>query len=215
VIGILGGTFDPIHFGHLRPAADVLKALALEEIRFVPTAYPPHRQPPAASGEHRLRMLELAVTSWPGFRVDAREMQMPAPSYTVRTLESMRAEFGRRTMCLLMGADAFLGLESWYQWERLFQLTHIVVMQRPGAAFAGLDGDLPHWARERLCRDSHELSQAASGLIIVQRVTPQDISASRIRAIIAHGQSVQALTPQAVWAYIRANGLYGYNDRGA
>jgi nicotinate-nucleotide adenylyltransferase len=209
VIGILGGTFDPIHYGHLRPAAQVLTALDLEEIRFIPAARPPHRRVPAATFAHRLRMVGLAVTENPRFRVDEREMRIPGPSYTVHTLESLRGEYGSRSICLLMGSDAFRELESWYQWERLLELSHIVVMQRPDSPTGA---QLPSWVENRLCRDKGELSNYPGGRVLIQHVDPQNISASKIRAQIASGQSVAGLLPDVVYHYIQKNHLYGYNS---
>lgn len=215
MIGILGGTFDPIHYGHLRPAAEVTQALALAELRIVPAARPPHRRPPVAAFNDRLRMAELAAASEPGFVVDDREGRFPGPSYTVPTLESLRAELGAGPLCLLMGTDAFRGLESWFEWRRLFELAHIVVMERPGAPMAALESRLPPWARPRLCRERGQLARAPAGCIMLERVRPQDISASAIRAMIAAGESPQGLLPEAVWNYIQANRLYGYRSEKA
>lgn len=209
MIGILGGTFDPIHYGHLRPAAQVLIALDLEEIRFIPAARPPHRRMLGATFAHRLRMVELAVADNPRFRVDEREMSRPGPSYTVHTLDSLRREYASRPICLLMGSDAFRGLESWYQWERLLELAHIVVMERPASPTGA---QLPSWAEHRLCRDKSELSNSPSGRISIQYVDPQDISASHIRTLIASGQSVAGLLPGVVYDYIQENHLYGYDS---
>ena len=167
---------------------------------------------PAATFAHRLRMVELAVADNPRFRVDEREMRMPGPSYTVHTLESLRREYGSRPMCLLMGSDAFCGLESWYQWQRLFELSHIVVMERPDAP---MGAQLPDWAEHRLCRDKMELLNSPASRIWIQHVDPQDISASHIRALIARGQSVAGLVPGVVYDYIRNNHLYGYNSPSA
>lgn len=210
MIGILGGTFDPIHYGHLRPADQVLLVLGLDEVRLVPAAIPPHRIAPVAACKHRLRMVELAVAEWPGLHVDDRETRMNGPSYTVRTLESMRVEFGGRQLCLLMGADAFYGLESWYRWEQLLELAHIIVMQRPGWPLPGPAAKLPVWARARVGRDKGQLLDKSTGLIMFHQVDPQDISGSRIRSMIAKGRSVHRLMPNPVWEYIRANQLYGY-----
>jgi len=213
-IGILGGTFDPIHFGHLRPAEEVLHGLDLEEIRFIPAAHPPHRGAPGAGAEHRLRMVELAVAGRPGLHVDEREIRMGGPSYTVRTLESVRREIGSRGLCLLMGSDAFGELESWHEWWRLPELAHMVVIARPGWPAPCADEDLPQWARPRICRQPGLLARKSAGLVMFQDVSPQDISASRIRALIAQGQCVEGMVPTPVWEYIRQNRLYGYTDRG-
>lgn len=215
MIGILGGTFDPIHYGHLRPAEQVLRAIGLDEIRFIPAAIPPHRAIPVASCRHRLRMVQLAVAPRPGFCVDDRETRVEGPSYTVRTLESLRAELGSQILCLIIGADAFAGLESWYQWNRLFELAHIVVVERPAAPMPHSSACLPAWARDRVCDSRQALSKATAGLVLLQHVDPQDISSTSIRDMIKKGESVQGLFPDAVWEYIRANQLYGYEKQGS
>jgi nicotinate-nucleotide adenylyltransferase len=208
MIGIFGGTFDPIHYGHLRPVEEVMHALALEQVRFVLARQPPHRPPPVAATEQRLRMVELALAGKPGFCIDRRELERPGPSYTVDTLESLRVEFRLQPLCLIMGFDAFLGIETWDRWPRLLELTHIVAMHRPGSwDQSGLD-HLPAWAQTRLCQDPAELMRKPAGLLSVQAVIPQPISASELRAAIAKGESVQDLVPATVWRYIRENKLY-------
>ena len=206
-IGILGGTFDPIHYGHLRPAQEVLRALDLAEIRVIPAANPPHRRPPVATAEQRMRMVELAVAGVPGFTVDDREFRRGGPSYTVLTLESLRREFGERPLCLLMGLDAFECIETWHRWQRLPELAHFIVLTRPGWEFPAGER-LPPWARDRLVRETSKLTQAGAGKIYFQAVTPQDISATRIREALARGEPVEAWLPPAVIEYIRANRVY-------
>lgn len=206
-LGILGGTFDPIHYGHLRPAQETLRALDLAEIRVIPAANPPHRRPPVATPEQRLRMVELAVAGVPGFTADDREFRRGGLSYTVLTLESLRREFGERPLCLLLGLDAFEGIETWHQWQRLLELAHFIVMTRPGWEFPA-GARLPPWARDREVRDTSMLNQASSGKIYYQAVTPQDISATRIREALARGEPVDAWLPSAVLEYIRANRVY-------
>jgi len=206
-LGILGGTFDPIHYGHLRPAQEALRALDLGEIRVIPAAMPPHRRAPVASAAQRLRMAELAATDLPGFVVDDRELRRGGLSYTVLTLESFRQELGDRPLCLLLGMDAFEGIETWHQWSRLPELAHLVVMTRPGWTFPAAAA-LPDWARDRAARDARELIRTAAGRVYFQSVTPQDISATRIREAIARGQPVNGLLPFAVLDYIRQNRLY-------
>ncbi len=208
-LGLLGGTFDPVHYGHLRPAQEVLLALGLEEIRIIPAAQPPHRHTPVASAEHRLRMVELAVREFAGFRVDDREYRRNGPSYTVLTLESLRAEFGARPLCLLMGIDAFLEIETWHQWTRLPELAHLIVMQRPGWQ---IPEKLPDWAAPRVCREPRALAASEAGCVYFQTVTPQDISATRLRAAIARGESAAEQVPAAVWDYIRTNRLYSVRE---
>ena len=207
MIGILGGTFDPIHYGHLRPAQEVLRALDLAEVRIVPAAHPPHRRPPLATVEQRLRMVELAASGIPGLRADDIEIRRGGPSYTVLTLESLRQKFGERPLCLLLGLDAFEGIETWHQWQRLLELAHIIVMTRPGWSLPARDA-LPPWAQARLARGPGDLTQASAGKIYFQTVAPQDISATHIRESIARGEAVDGLLPPAVLDYLRANRIY-------
>ena len=210
-IGILGGTFDPIHYGHLRPAQEVLRALDLAEIRFIPAANPPHRPAPLATATQRLRMVELAVADVSGFTVDDRELKRGGPSYTVLTLESLRWEFAERPLCLLMGVDAFEGIETWHQWERLLELAHMIVMTRPGWTITPGDA-LRRWARHRLERAPAELARTSGGRIYFQTVTPQDISATRIRDAIARGEPVEKLLPSTVYDYIHRNRIYANRE---
>ena len=208
-LGILGGTFDPIHYGHLRPAQEVLRALDLAEIRLIPAANPPHRHPPVATAAQRLRMAELAAASVSGFAVDDREFRRGGLSYTVLTLESLRQESGTRPLCLLMGMDAFAGLETWYQWERLPELAHLVVMTRPGWILPAR-AVLPAWARDRTEREPDKLAQVGAGKVYFQAVTPQDISATQIREAIGRGEPVEKSLPPAVLEYIRTHHIYSH-----
>ncbi|MDA8362318.1 MAG: nicotinate-nucleotide adenylyltransferase [Gammaproteobacteria bacterium] len=207
-IGIFGGTFDPIHFGHLRTAQEIMRTLVLEEVRFVPAAFPPHRRTPVANAEERLRMVDLAVSEFPGFRADDRELRRAGPSYTVPTLESFRAELGQRPICLIVGVDAFHGIESWHRASDLPQLAHLVVVRRPGWDFAPDEKALPQWLRGRRCTDPIQLAGVPSGKLVFQSVSPHDISGSRIRAMLACGESVHGMVPAVVEAFIASRGLY-------
>jgi nicotinate-nucleotide adenylyltransferase len=207
-IGILGGTFDPVHFGHLRSALEVKEALALAEIRLIPSKVPPHREPPMADAAERLAMLQAAVSGESALVVDSRELERPAPSYTFDTLTSLRRELGQSTpLCLLLGEDAFLGLPSWHRWERLIDLAHIVVLDRPQASAPcpPLLGDLLD-GREAV--GAEDLARVPAGLVLHQRVTQLDISATWIRELVGAGRSPRYLLPDAVWALIRSRGLY-------
>lgn len=206
MIGIFGGTFDPIHYGHLRPAQEAMQKLALAELRLIPAATPPHRPPPQASAAQRLAMVELAIRDFPGLRVDDRELQRGGLSYTVLTLESLRAEFGNTPLCLLLGADQFRSFETWHRWQEIPALAHLVVLNRPGATA----GSLPAWARGRECADFYVMREASAGRLAFLSVSPQDISATRIRAALVRGESVQGLLPEAVLDYIRINQVYGH-----
>ena len=205
-VGIFGGTFDPIHYGHLRPAQEAMQKLALAELRFIPAATPPHRPPPQASAAQRLAMVELAIRDCPGLRVDDRELQRGGLSYTVLTLESLRAELGRTPLCLLIGADQFRSFETWHRWQEIPELAHLVILNRPGTKA----GALPAWTRGRESSDLHTLREAPAGRLAFLSVSPQDISATRIRAALARGESVQGLLPEAVLDYIRSNQVYGH-----
>ena len=213
-VGVLGGTFDPIHYGHLCFAADVRATLALAQVLMIPAGQPPHRAPPIASAVDRLAMTELACAEFPGFVADGREVRRPGPSYTVDTLQSLHEEDPGRPLALLLGVDALQGLESWHRWERLFTLAHLVVVERPGTAFdaAALTPQLRVQWERRLATDPSRLSRQLAGAIVRVPVAPQAISASAIRAALARGAAgrvqVAGLLPPTVLAYIDRNHLY-------
>jgi nicotinate-nucleotide adenylyltransferase len=214
VLTVLGGTFDPTHYGHLRLAADVKAALGLVEVRLIPAGTPPHRTAPIASANHRLAMTELGCAEFSGLVADAREIHRAGPSYTVLTLEGLHEESPQRPLALLIGADAFAGLAQWWRWEQLFTLAHLLVVERPGMVFK--TNSLPaalrtQWER-RLTTETARLERSLAGAILRVPVTPQAISASAIRAALARGPSgldqVRGLLPAAVLAYIERNQLY-------
>lgn len=210
-IGVLGGTFDPIHYGHLRPAEEARDRLGLAEVRFIPALQPPHRAPPVASPGQRLAMIELAIRGTPGFRADDRELRRGGLSYTVLTLTELRAEFPATPLCLLIGMDQFRSFETWHRWAEIPELAHLVVLNRPGTA----PGALPAWARPRVTDDLAGLGRCPAGRLAFLAVSPQDISSTRIRERLARGESVQGLVPEAVQRYLQANPIYGHHDRGA
>lgn len=203
-VGVFGGTFDPIHYGHLRAAQETLQKLTLAEVRFIPAGQPPHRPAPVATSGQRLAMVELAIRGLSGFRVDDRELRRGGPSYTVLTLESLRAELGAAPLCLLIGMDQFHGFESWHRWQDIPELAHIVVLSRPGAA----PDTLPAWAQGRVAEDGAGLQQTPAGRLVFLGVSPQDISATRIRAALAQGGPVAGMLPDGVLEYIRVNHIY-------
>jgi len=208
MIGVYGGTFDPIHYGHLRAALEVKEAVGLEEIRFVPCRLPPHRAVPEAGPELRLKMVELALRDGePGFRLDTRELDRPGPSYMVDTLASIRSETGIRPLCLIVGLDAFLGFPRWHRWRELFGLAHIVVMRRPGAA-PDFAGDLAPHVTERRTDQPAVLDLQPSGSIHFVDVTQLDISATHIRVAVKTGKSARYLVPDPVLHFIQEEGLY-------
>jgi nicotinate-nucleotide adenylyltransferase len=208
MIGILGGTFDPVHFGHLRPALEVQEALALDEVRLVPCHIPPHRTQTHASAAQRVAMLEAAVRAHPTLRMDTRELQRHGPSYTFDTLVSLREELGDAGICLLMGADAFGGLSTWHRWSELTDLCHLVVMTRPGAEIPST-GELADFIRRHRAPDAAALRTRPAGGLLFQPVTALAISASGIRRLLGQGLSPAFLMPEAVIAFINHEGLYG------
>lgn len=212
-IGVLGGTFDPIHVAHLRLAHEAWELLGLDHVRFVPSARPPHRDPPRASAAQRLAMVELAIADHPGFVADPRELARNSPSYTVDTLDSMRAEFGAtRPVCLLVGADAFVQLETWHRWRDLFALAHIVVAHRPGFApeawVAHMGTRLAGEFEARRTQSAETLRQHPAGRVLAMPITQLDVSASGIRALLAAGREPRYLIPESVLGYIARNHLY-------
>ena len=207
-IGILGGTFDPIHYGHLRPALEMLETLQLAEVRFIPCRIPAHRATPLITAEQRLELVQRAIADQPGFVADDRELRRDGPSYMVDTLASLRDDLGDDIpLCLILGADAFRGLPSWHRWQQLSELAHIVVMQRPGA-LSSLPSVLEEFIAQRLIEDVVILRQKPAGSILFQLVTQLHISATQIRALLAHGQSPRYLLPEAALAYIHDRALY-------
>jgi nicotinate-nucleotide adenylyltransferase len=212
-LGVLGGTFDPVHYGHLRAAAEVRAALDLPEVRLVPAGDPPHRSAPVAPAAHRLAMLELALPEFPGLTVDAREIARTGKSYTVLTLEELRAERPASPLLLIVGADAFHGLPTWHRWHDLFTLAHLVVVERPGVdSAAALPPPLAaEWAT-RLANDRALLDSTPAGTIYRQAISPHAISSTAIRRALGMGPSgiaqVRGLLPAAVLAYIDRNQLY-------
>ena len=186
-LALLGGTFDPVHYGHLRLADELRRALAPLEMRLVPARDPPHRETPAASAADRLAMLRLAVEEFPALAIDGRELARDGKSYTVLTLEELRADAPERPLVLVLGADALLGLPTWHRWHDVLALAHLVVVARPGTMLA-IDGMPPHLRREweaRVQPDAGAIRRTSGGSIVVQAVTPQPISATAIRAALA------------------------------
>ncbi|MEZ5585335.1 MAG: nicotinate-nucleotide adenylyltransferase [Candidatus Competibacteraceae bacterium] len=206
-IGILGGTFDPVHYGHLRAALEVLEELGLAQIRFIPSRQPPHRNQPYATPEQRLTLLREAVAGQSGFVVDERELHRDGPSFMADTLLSLRAELGAQPLCLLLGMDAFNDLHHWHRWREIPDAAHIVVLYRPGYDLTHSQalGDL---VMQRRIRHPHRLCEQPAGTILFQPITQLEISATRIRELLAQGRSPRYLMPDSVWHIIRDQGLY-------
>lgn len=215
-IGVLGGTFDPVHRAHLHLARAARKQLGLARVLWIPAGNPPHRRPPEAASAHRLAMVRLAVADEPGFAVDDAEVLTNSPSYTVPTLERLRHDLApEQALVLLLGADAFLGLPAWHRWQELFGLAHLAVAARPGAP---LDADhmapaLADIYRQRRQDTPAALAQRPAGAIVgftIEPVEPPDLSATAIRQGLHDGNSaaVAAMLPPGVLDYIQTHSLY-------
>lgn len=208
MIGILGGTFDPIHFGHLRVALDVTEQLELEQMRFIPLNRAVHREQPATTGVQRLEMLRAAIAGQPGFVADDREIRRESPSYTLDTLQSLRRELGWRTpLCLVLGADAYAAFLQWHKPLEIMQLAHLVVMQRPGHLPAD-DAELRTFTLQHQADQQIQLRESAAGRIMFLPVTQLEISASDIRRRLGQGASARYLLPDAVLKIVAKEQLY-------
>lgn len=206
-VAVLGGTFDPVHLGHLHSALELKQRLRLDELRMMPCRLPPHRESPGCSGERRLAMLQLACRDTE-LLVDDREMGRPGPSYSVETLQQLRAELGDNvSLCWVMGSDAFRGLPTWYRWRELLDLAHIVVIARPGDTLPKTGG-----AADLLARHGADslavITCERCGHILPVALSPYPISASRVRALLKKGQPVDSLLPARVVDYITQHHLY-------
>lgn len=206
-LAIMGGAFDPVHYGHLRTAVELSESLQLGELRFVPSANPPHRSPHLASGEQRVKMLEAAISELPWCSVDDREFQRQGPSWSVLTLEEIRSEIGAQSLCMILGMDAFLGLPDWHRWNEILELAHIVVACRPGSQLP-TDGPLGALLAKHGTTTLADLQSSPAGYILVQEVTQLEISSSAIRDLLLHEQEARYLLPEDVLNIIETTGCY-------
>lgn len=212
-LGIFGGTFDPVHYGHLRAADEVLDTLGLREMRMMPARDPPHRAAPGATARQRVDMLRLALKEFPKLRLDTREIERTGKSYTFDTLTELRAEAPLRPLVLVTGVDAFAGLPTWHRWQEIPTLAHIAVVTRPGTRVEdALHGPLAALWNRRYDDDREALENTAAGAIFALSVSPQPISATALRAALAKGEDgiaqVRGLLPAAVLTYIDQHALY-------
>lgn len=206
-IGLFGGTFDPIHFGHLRTALELYQLLDLAEVRLIPCYQPVHRKLPVASPEQRLAMVHEAIAIEPALKVDSREIDRKGPSYMIDTLESLRKEFPDTPFALIMGIDALLGFASWHRWEKIPTLCHLVIAHRPQYELPRT-GTIANLLKERLVQNPSAIHESLSGKILFQPVTALEISASDIRKQIAQGLNPRYLLPNRVYQYITEHGTY-------
>jgi nicotinate-nucleotide adenylyltransferase len=211
--GILGGTFDPVHFGHLRAAEEVADSLNLSTVMFMPAAEPPHKkQQELTPFVHRWRMLELALAGNPRFVLSDLEYRRSGESYSVDTVGQLLSQYGQDALLyFIVGLDAFLTLPTWHRYRDLFSLCQLVVVARPGYSPAELDKVLHSSVSERyrFDEDMQGFVHPEHRPVYVRQVTLMDISSSRIREYVAGGRSVRYLLPAEVENYIHEQGLYG------
>ena len=206
-IGIFGGTFDPIHYGHLRTAYELQQAVSLDEVRFIPCGDPPHKNVTAANALQRFEMVEIAIRDHDKFIADDREVIREGASYTVDTLESLRSEYPNASLCLILGMDAFLGLPKWYKWQRILELANIIVAHRPGWR-KPTDGRLQEILMDQGTAFPGELHWHHAGRIYIHAVTQLEIASSRIRDLVQAGNNTRFLLPDAVNEYILNSHCY-------
>ncbi len=206
-LGILGGTFDPIHLGHLHVALSLYSALGLAEVRLTPCGGPLLRKPPIASAEQRLTMVKIAIENHHGLKVDNREIERGGPSYTIETLRSIRAEIGRRPMMCILGVEQFAQFNQWHDWQQIIELAHLVIVTRAGYDLVW-QPEVAKLLKQRQIMDKQLLQQSASGHLMFQSIIPLLISASEIRTKISQGDDPAVFLPAKVWEYIQQQHLY-------
>ena len=211
-IGLFGGTFDPVHFGHLRLATELGEAFHLEKVIFIPAGLPYHRGRGAhASNDQRLTMLKLATARDARFDVDDRELKRGGNTYTYDTLAEIRKERGPGTpLVFLLGTDAFARIDTWHRWAELFDLAHFAVAVRAGdeAWSSKGPGTIPRDIWPRITLNPHELDSAPAGKVMTFAMTPLSISSTAIRASAAEGASIRYLTPDPVAEFVRSHNPY-------
>ena len=214
LVGLLGGTFNPIHFGHLRMAQELADALNLSEVRFTPSANPPHKSMPSVSAKHRAAMVQLAIADNPLFKLDTRELKRIGASYTIDSLISLREELGlegkqHKSLCLIMGSDAFVHLNTWARWQELLNYCHIILVQRPTANKQNkLTDELAVFLQEHYTEDLDDLTNNAAGYIHMQAITLLEISSTYIRNALIKKLSARYLVPEKVIDYLVKHKLY-------
>ena len=206
IIGVFGGTFDPIHLGHLRTVSSVQSKLALARVLIVPVYHPPHRTTPLTDSKHRVSMIELAINEFPKLECDDREILRGGISYTYLTAQELRKEFGESPLCLIIGLDSFLDLPGWHCWDKILDNVHIVVMNRPGWR---LPYPLPKWCHDVVIVDDPvKLKERSAGYVYCISVPSIDINSTMIRDVLLKKDRINNTLPSSVLSYIRSNKLY-------
>jgi nicotinate-nucleotide adenylyltransferase len=209
-IGILGGTFDPIHLGHLRMGLELYEALDLAKVHIIPSYKPIYRKQPVASPSQRFSMVQCAVKNETALYADDREIRREGITYSIDTLIEMRSEMPDIPLCLLLGIDAFLGLPSWHRWEEIFDYAHIIVAHRPHYHLPE-SGIVAELIQSRLQNETAIIHETLAGTLLLRPITALEISATDIRKQIAMGRNPRYLLPDDVYNYIKENGTYSIN----
>ncbi|MDA7746209.1 nicotinate-nucleotide adenylyltransferase [Psychromonas sp.] len=206
-IGFLGGTFDPIHFGHLRPALEIQQALNLQALYLMPNYIAPHKSTSLATTAQRIDMVKLAIQETPNLQIDTRELHRETPSYTIDTLKLLREQHPNTPICFIMGMDSLIQFDTWYQYQDILTYCHLVISHRPGWAptFNEIVSSL---LTQHQIDDPALLHQQLAGKIYFQSTSQLDISSSSIRALLSENKSINFLTPSAVCAYINQHQCY-------
>ena len=207
-VGVFGGTFDPVHYGHLRSALELVERLELQQLRLMPCAVPPHRDVPTCDATHRAAMVELAVAGEPRLVCDKRELERRGTSYTIDSLLELRRELGAEcSLCLVMGCDAVLEITGWHRWQELLDWAHVVVIARPGWQLP-VEGVVANWLQAHRLTGPGQLGAQPCGGVLIEELRPLAISSTEIRSLLAAGRSARFLLPQAVLDYIQSHSLY-------
>lgn len=206
LVGLLGGTFDPVHLGHLHVADAVLSQVVLDEIRLLPCYQPVHRDQPMASTVDRINMLELAIATRPKLHIDRHEIDRQGPSYMIDTLKSLHTEEPSTHFCLIMGADAISKLDGWKDWRSLLDYCHFIVVNRPG--YDGTNKTVQQFIKPNLCAEPDKLRTTHHGLVHYVEIAPSPISATALRTAVHEGATLESLVPTTVLNYIKKHKLY-------
>ena len=207
-VGVFGGTFDPIHYGHLRSALELCDCLGLEQLRLMPCAVPPHREAASCTAEQRAVMVELAVAGEPRLSCDTRELRREGPSYTIDSLIELREELGEEmSLSLVLGCDALLKLDTWHRWQALLDWAHIIVIARPGWRLPET-GPVAQWLADHAPGGEARITEKPAGAVLIKELRPLAISSTEIREMLTAGRSVRYLMPEPVLDYIEKQNLY-------
>ncbi|MFT6986267.1 MAG: nicotinate-nucleotide adenylyltransferase [Psychromonas sp.] len=206
-LGFLGGTFDPIHFGHLRPALEISEALSLRKLFILPNHIAPHKSASHCSAKQRSEMVRLAIQQQARIDIDTRELNRATPSYTIETLKELKALYPTTPICFIMGMDSLISFDTWYQWQEILNYCHLIISQRP-KWHCQFNSTVQEVVDRCSTTDKHDLHNLQSGKIYFQSTTQFDISSTEIRQLLKNNISIDYLVPEAVNDYIKEHQLY-------